>query len=742
MNTVASEFPAEFPLEAAKQIFENARAQSLDALDEKAGKKVLAAFGVRVPQSVIARTPNEAADLTAGLKPPLVVKVLCSQAVHKSDLGGVRLGLTNAAEVRKAAEEILSRWPSGAPAVKGFLVEEMSPTGQEVVIGGFLDPQFGPMIMVGLGGVFVEIFADVTFRVCPVTRGEAEAMLDELKGKPLLYGARGKKAVDTEALIDVLLKIGGVGGLLEAFGSEIAELDINPIIVSSSGAVAVDARFILSGEDAVKPRTKARMPESFEPLFRPKTVAVAGVSSSGNGPGNRFIQNLRKLDFEGEIYPIHPKAEVLEDLPAYRCFDDMPRSIDYAYIAIPKAGVPSLLAGAGGRVRFAQVMTSGFGEGGGNSESEEALLEAARQGGVRLLGPNSLGTYSPSGRITFAEPQMDVAGGSIGVISQSGGIGVDFLRTGQAKGLRYSGVVTVGNSADLGPNDFLEHFLQDEDTSVIGMYLEDMGDGRRFMDLLEKARGLKPVILLKGGRTAQGQKAVLSHTGALSGDARVLNALAAQTGCILVDTIEELLDVLLIFQTVAPACAKVSRKLALFGNGGGASVVATDCLVSYGFDLATFSGALEQSMGLLELPDGASIHNPIDFPANAFNKSNGKVAEGILGALYKASEIDVILVHLNMPVLLSYRQSQIIPNIVSAAIAQRGAAEPRSPHLVMVMRSDGTDEVERLRQEQRQRAAEAGIPVFDNFAIAARALGALARFEAIQNAGKTVTGYR
>lgn len=732
MSTVASRFPDELPLEIARKIFQSAREAGHDALDESAGKQVLSAFGVPIPASRVANTPDEAASLAAGLKPPFVVKVLCSQAVHKSDLGGVRLGLTNADQVRGAAEDILSGWPSRAPAIDGFLVEEMVSAGQEVVIGGFRDPQFGPLIMVGLGGVFVEIFADVAFRVCPITPSDAEAMLDELKGKPLLDGARGGILADKEALIDLMLRIGGDGGLLAALGDEISELDINPVIVGADGAVAVDARFILTEKDAFGPSSETGMPESFEPLFRPRTVAVAGVSSSGNGPGNRFIQNIRKLGFDGEIYPIHPTAEMLEGLPAYRCFSKTPKSVDYAYVAIPKAGVSDLLASAGGRVKFAQVMTSGFGEGGKNEAGEQSLLQASRKGGVRLLGPNSLGTYSPAGKITFAEPQMEAVAGSIGIVSQSGGIGVDFLRTGQAKGLRYSGVVTVGNCADLGPNDFLEHFLDDDATSVIGMYLEDIGDGRRFASLLQKARGRKPIVLLKGGRTAQGQKAVMSHTGALSGDGRVWAALSAQTGCILVDTIEELLDVLLMFQTITPASGRVSRKFALFGNGGGASVVATDCMVTHGFDLAEFSGKLEEGMGKLELPDGASIQNPIDFPANAFNKSNGEVADGILGELYRANEVDVILLHLNMPVLVSYRESRIIPNIVDAAIANRRSAAKESPHLVMVLRSDGTDEVERLKRSESQRAAEAGIPVFDNFAVATRAIGALARFEAFR----------
>ncbi len=714
----------------ARALMAAAREEGRKALDEQQGKAVLADFGISVPRSITAKTPAEAAELCGALQAPLAVKILASQALHKSDLGGLRLGLNNASEVGAAARAILDGWSLDPALIEGFLVEEMAPAGQEVVIGGFHDPQFGPMIMLGLGGVFVEIFADVTFRVCPIERADAEAMLGELRARALLEGARGGRAVDREALIDALLKVGGREGLLMQFEGQIAELDINPLIASPEGAVAVDARFVLSGDAEAGKRALQPAPESFAPLFEPKTIAVAGVSASGKGPGNRFIKNLRSLGFDGAIYPIHPSAKELEGLTAYASLGDTPKPVDYAYIAVPRAGVSELLESAAGRVSFAQIMTSGFGESGAGATSQDALVAAARRGGVRILGPNSLGTYSPRGHMTFAETRRSEAvPGSVGIISQSGGIGVDFVRTGQARGLRYSGVVTIGNSADLGPNDLLEHFLADPQTAVIGMYLEDIGDGRRFFQLLKEARGRKPVILLKGGRSQQGQKAVISHTGALAGDTRSWLAVATQTGCTLVDSIEELIDVLLLFQTLTPSCERVSHRLALFGNGGGASVVATDCFVQHGFDLAEVSADTRAKLARLELPDGASAGNPIDFPANAFNRSDGRIAEGILDALGGDSGTDVILVHLNMPVLLSYRESRIVPNIVDCVVAQREAAAPGAPHIAMVLRSDGTEEVDGVRREQRQRAVAAGIPVFENFAIAARALEALANFE-------------
>lgn len=228
-----------------KQIAE-ARKQKRSALDELAGKQLLAAYGVAVPQSVMVAGANEAAQKTKSLKFPVVVKVMSPDILHKSDAGGVKVGLKSAAEVGSAIGTMLQQPAIAAARIDGFLVEEMAPAGQEIVIGGLRDPQFGPLVMVGLGGIFVEVLADVSFRICPITRLDAQEMLAELKGAAILKGARGKKPVSQEAIIDVLLKVGGEAGLLTQHATDIKEADINPLIVSESGAVAVDARFILS----------------------------------------------------------------------------------------------------------------------------------------------------------------------------------------------------------------------------------------------------------------------------------------------------------------------------------------------------------------------------------------------------------------------------------------------------------------------------------------------------------------
>ena len=223
-----------------------ARAQQRMALDEASGKTLLAAYGVAVPQSRSVKSAIEVDAVFNKLHPPLVVKIMSPDILHKSDAGGVKVGLQSAAEIKAAINAMAVSPKIKGARIEGYLIEEMAPTGQEMVIGGLRDPDFGPMLMVGLGGIFVEVLRDVSFRICPITRLDAQEMLDELKGAAILDGARGRSAVSREAILEVLLKVGGENGLLMQHANDIAEADINPLIVSEHGAVAVDARFILT----------------------------------------------------------------------------------------------------------------------------------------------------------------------------------------------------------------------------------------------------------------------------------------------------------------------------------------------------------------------------------------------------------------------------------------------------------------------------------------------------------------
>ena len=229
-----------------RDVITKARSENRTALDEFAGKQLLASFGISVPRAAVIKGADEAAAAFAKLTAPLVLKIMSPDILHKSDAGGVKVNLKSAAETADAVRGMMNSPVLHAARIDGFLLEEMAPGGQEVVVGAVRDPQFGPLVMVGLGGIFVELLADVAFRICPITRLDAREMLAELKGAAILKGARGHKPASLDAITDVLLKIGGEGGLLARHADDFSEADINPLIVSESGAVAVDARFVLS----------------------------------------------------------------------------------------------------------------------------------------------------------------------------------------------------------------------------------------------------------------------------------------------------------------------------------------------------------------------------------------------------------------------------------------------------------------------------------------------------------------
>ena len=467
--------------------------------------------------------------------------------------------------------------------------------------------------------------------------------------------------------------------------------------------------------------------EQYAPLFTPKTVAVVGASTKGAALPNVFIRRIREFGFSGEIYPIHPTAKEIDGLAAYASLGATPQPVDYAYIAVSAAQVPDMLATAAGRVRFAQVISSGFGEVDAGKDLQQRLLDAARAGGMRLLGPNCLGIYTPRGKITFTEIGPTEVG-SVGIVSQSGGLGTDIIRRGLSRGVKFSGLVTVGNCADLGPSDMLEFYLADEQTKVIGFYIETAKDGRRLFDLLREAKARKPVVMLKGGRTRQGLQAAASHTGSLAGDERAWIALSRQTGCVLVDTLDDFIDTLLIFQTLTPQPQHPTRRVVLFGNGGGTSVLATDYFARLGLDVTPFERPALEALEALKLPPGTSITNPVDCPVSTLQQDNGRVAEKILDEIYAKGKPEALVVHLNMSAFAGRTPPEVLDNLFQAALRVQ-THYPGQAHFVLVLRSDGDPQLEARKREFRDRAVALGIPVYDEMSNAGHALAALQAHE-------------
>lgn len=700
------------------------------SLTEPEAKRLLAGFGVKVPAGcTISSSAALRQPAVAALRAPLVAKIVASEVLHKSDSGGVALDLQDVAAVADAIDAIAAR--HGQVAIQGYLVEEMAPPGIEMMIGGFVDDSFGPAILVGMGGVLVEVLDDVSMRLCPITRDDACDMLASLRGVALLDGVRGRPAVDADAIVDAMLAIGGADGLLMRHHPAIASLDVNPLIASNEGCVAVDACVLLRapGDRLLVPPGKPA--GDLRRLLCPRSIAVVGASADGAGPGNNFIRNLRGFGYAGELSVIHPTAREIDGVPCHASLAALPETVDYAYIAIPAARTPVLLAGAAGKVAFAQVMSSGFAEVAGGKALQAELLEAARQGGARIVGPNCLGLHSASARVTFID-RMKRTSGSFSVVSQSGGMGVDILRRGQARGLGFCHLVTIGNAADVSAVELVAELLRDEATEVIGLYLEDLSDGRALFDLLRPGLGSgtasKPIVLLKGGRSVQGQRAAQSHTGAMASNERLWTALARQTGMVMVDTLDEFIDAALAIQLLKPNPARALRRICLFGNGGGTSVVACDTFARHGLAVEPFGLDIIKELEALRLPPGASVQNPIDTPVGVLAKDQGAIAEAILAIVQRAEEVDAIVLHLNLPVIIGYYAESLLSNLLDAALRARNAAR-REVYFLLVLRSDGSETIDAIRREYRNDAIGRGIPVYDEIPQAALALAAVASME-------------
>ena len=230
----------------AGEMIEQVRREGRTFVDEPRAKQILSTFGVRIPRGVVVRDREQLRESLSRLTFPLAAKLVSPDASHKSDVGGVRLNLATVDAVAAAFDGLRQSTHERSLRFDGVLVEEMAPRGEELVVGGLIDRRFGPVVMVGAGGVFVEIFRDVAFRICPLDPIDAAEMIDELRIAPVLRGARGRTAVSNDAIVGTLLAVGGPDGLLMRLEHAISELDINPLIVSADGAVACDARLVLS----------------------------------------------------------------------------------------------------------------------------------------------------------------------------------------------------------------------------------------------------------------------------------------------------------------------------------------------------------------------------------------------------------------------------------------------------------------------------------------------------------------
>ena len=594
--------------DTVRRVLDKVKADRRDALTAPEGKLVCDAYGIPVPKEGVANSADEAARLAQDMGLPVVLKIVSPDILHKTEAGGVLVGLKSADEVRQGYETILSnaRKYKADAKIDGVQVQQMLKGGQEVIVGAVTDGSFGKLVAFGLGGVLVEVLKDITFRLAPCTRDEALSMLDGIQAAEMLKGVRGGEAVNRDALADLIVKV----SQLVADFPEISELDLNPVFATAKDATAADVRIVVDFEPHEQRHRPAQdeIVKAMNRIMRPKTLAVIGASAEDGKIGNSVMKNLINGGYKGQIYPIHPKADEILGYKAYRSVKDVPGDIDVAVFAIPAKFVAQALTECGEKgIAGAVLIPSGFAET-DNHEGQKEIQEIGRKYNIRLMGPNIYGFYYTWENLcaTFCTA-YDVKGHAA-LSSQSGGIGMAIIGFSRSAKMGVSAIVGLGNKSDVDEDDLLAFFEQDDNTHVIAQHCEDLKDGRAFAEMAKRVSKKKPVIVLKAGRTSAGAKAASSHTGALAGNDKIYEDVFQQSGVIRARSLRQLLE----FARGVPVLpTPKGENVVIITGAGGSGVLLSDAVVDNGLSLMSFPKDLDEAFKAFIPPFGAS-GNPVD----------------------------------------------------------------------------------------------------------------------------------
>ena len=457
-------------------------------------------------------------------------------------------------------------------------------------------------------------------------------------------------------------------------------------------------------------------------IFRPKSIAIVGASRTKGSIGRNILHNLIEYEFNGPVFPINPKANVIHSIKCYPTVDSVPDEVDLAIIVVPKELAPEALEQCGKKgIKGIIMITAGFKEVGGKGvEREQELARIIKKYGMRMVGPNCMGVINsdPEYKLDATFAPTFPTPGNVGFLSQSGALGAAILEHASDLNLGISMFVSVGNKLDISGNDIIQYWAEDERTRVILLYLESFGNPRKFTQLAREIVKKKPIIAVKSGRTIAGAKAASSHTGALAGMDVGTHALFEQCGVLRVNTVERLFD---LAQAFSKQPIPKGKRVAVLTNAGGPGIMATDAVVSVGLEMATLS---DESIAQLRefLSPEASFANPLDMIASANEVTYGKSLE-ILLADKGVDAVIVIFVH---PVAVDARG--IADSIIKASQKQN-----EKPVLCVFMGKKHED-------SGIQELQVAGLPTYFFPESAAIALASMEKYHRIKNrqVGKVV----
>lgn len=580
-----------------KKIFKETIKTDHKVITEELSKGILEGYGVSVPEYALATTAKEAAEAAKKIGFPLVMKVVSPKILHKTDVGGVKVNITKVSDVKKTFADMQKRLDKKDSGFKGVLLEKMVPKGVELIVGVQNDPQFGPVIMVGMGGIMTEIMKDVAFRMLPITTKDAQSMLDELRGAALLRGFRGSDPVDTKMVSKMLVKI---GKMAMDNADYINSIDFNPVVVYPKSYYVVDAKIILNQTVRTGSVSTAKPDKShMEEFFTPRSIALVGASSTPGKIGNSILDSLVNYDYKNPVYPINPKVEEIFGRKCYESIQDIPGDVDMVVVSIDLSRTPAVLEECAKKGVHSVVIVSGGGKelGGERAEYEAQVKELSAKHSIRIIGPNCIGMFNAANRLDCAfqgQARMVRAKlGDVALLSQSGTMGISFLESADTFGL--SKMISYGNRSDVDEADMIWYLASDPQTKVISLYVEGFGDGRKFINTAKRvmAEYKKPIVIWKSGRSAAGAKQAASHTGSLGGANNIIMGAFKQAGIISVDSYQELVAVT---KALSWQPAAGGNRSGLCSNGAGPMIGAIDHFERLNLKLAKVSKQSLKSM--------------------------------------------------------------------------------------------------------------------------------------------------
>ena len=604
------------------ELIQKAKNAGRRALTEAESKQVLRHYGIPTVEEWVVQNGAEAVRRAKEIGFPVVLKGLGARLTHKTERGLVKINLRNQTELRQAARQIAA---AAGEDLEGMLLQPLISAKREFVAGIFNDAQFGPVVMFGLGGVFTEALGDVVFRVAPVDAVQAGWMLDELRSSKLLGPFRGEKPADRGQLVRTLV---GLSRLAQEL-TDVTEVDVNPLLIDADGRVAAVDALVIVGERPAPPAERPPVdPRAIGRLFYPRSVAFVGASAEFGKWGHNLFSILVAGGYKGGIYLVNPKGADIAGRPVFKTVTDIPDAVDLAVVTVPAAKVRALIPDLKAKgIRHMLLITSGFSETGEKGRQlEQELVREAREAGILLLGPNTMGICNPhlsfycTGTHTWPKP------GSISLVAQSGNLGTQLLVFAEEEDIGIRAFSGSGNEAMITIEDYLEAFEVDELTRSVVLYIESVKNGRRFLESARRVGRKKPVVVLKGGRTEAGNRAAASHTGALASNIRIFEAACRQAGVVLVEQPMELLDLSAAFSALP---LPRGNRVGIVTLGGGWGVVATDLCTEQGLEVPDLEPDMIARIDQV-LPPYWSRSNPIDLVAEMDPQASMKATEELL----------------------------------------------------------------------------------------------------------------